>query len=293
MDTEAKIVLITGATSGIGKEALKELVKKGGYKIIIHGRNSEKIKSTVDEIKKEYPNADLDTLKADLESLAEVKKMADEFKSKYDHLDVLINNAGNQYGGSWEATAEGHEKTMCVNTFSPFLLTLLLLKPLEKSGEGRVVTCSSAAHSMGGQPYLDDIELKDHYSYTRAYGLSKLYVIWIMRHFVKYCQNNNIKNVTFNCVHPASTKTNLGNTGNRPYYLRPIFFLWGLFMTIPLDKATWSTVYAATSNELTGVNNKYIGPNGEEKVDETYYTEENEEKIWNYCLRICQQYLEN
>ena len=114
-----------------------------------------------------------------------------------------------------------------------------------------------------------------------------------MKHFVKYCQNNNIKNVTFNCVHPASTKTNLGNTGNRPYYLRPIFFLWGLFMTIPLDKATWSTVYAATSNELTGVNNKYIRPNGEEKVDETYYTEENEEKLWNYCLRICQQYLEN
>ena len=112
MDTEVKIVLITGATSGIGKEALKELVKKGGYKIIIHGRKSETIKSTVDEIKKEYPNADLDTLKADLVSLAEVKKMADEFKSKYYHLDVLINNAGNQYGGSWEATAEGHEKTI-------------------------------------------------------------------------------------------------------------------------------------------------------------------------------------
>jgi len=291
MDDGVKLVLITGATSGIGKEAVRELVQKGGYKIILHGRSPQKLKTTVEEIKKEFPNADLDTIVADLESLAKIKKMADEFKSKYDHLDVLINNAGNQYGGSWDGTEEGHEKTMCVNTFAPFLLTMLLLKPLEKSGEGRVVTCSSAAHSMGGQPYLDDIELKEHYSYIKAYGFSKLYVIWIMRHFVKYCEQNNIKNVTFNCVHPASTNTNLGNTGNRPFYLKIVFFLWSLFMTIPLDKATWSTVHAATSSELKGVNNKYIGPDGEEKVDDTYYNEENEEKVWNYCMKICQKYL--
>ncbi|ORX65341.1 hypothetical protein BCR32DRAFT_286561 [Anaeromyces robustus] len=72
--------------------------------------------------------------------------MVDEFNSKYDHLDVLVNNAGNQYCGEWEGTEEGHEKTMAVNTFAPFLLTFLLLKPLEKSGDARVVTVTSSAH---------------------------------------------------------------------------------------------------------------------------------------------------
>ena len=217
--------------------------------------------------------------------------MVEEFNSKYEHLDVLVNNAGNQYGGDWDGTEEGHEKTMCVNTFVPFLLTMLLLKPLEKSGEGRVVTVGSSAYEMGGEPFLEDIELKEHYSYTRAYGLSKLYVMWIMRHFVKYCQENNINNVTFNVVHPASTNTNLGNTGNRTFYLKILFFFWSMFMTIPLDKATWSTIYAVTSSEMKGVNNKYIGPNGEEEVNEKYYSKENEIKLWNYCMEICKNYL--
>ncbi|ORX77060.1 oxidoreductase [Anaeromyces robustus] len=287
-----KIVLITGATSGIGKVAVKELVKKGGYKIILHGRNEEKLKTTVEEIKSEFENADLDTIKADLELLADVKHMVDEFNSKYDHLDVLVNNAGNQYGSQWDGTKEGHEKTMAVNTFAPFLLTFLLLKPLEKSGDARVVTVSSSGHSIGGQPFLDDIELKEHYGFIRAYGLSKLYVIWIMRHFIKYCEQNDIKNITFNCVHPGSTNTNLGKTNNRPLLIRFLNFIM-IPVLLPIDKATWPAVYAVTSPELQGINNKYIGPKGEDKVDEKYYSEENEQKIWDYCMNICKSYIEN
>lgn len=144
---------------------------------MIHGRSGDKTGAVQRELIAETGNADVDVLIADLESLAAVRKMADEFRTKYDHLDVLVNNAGTQYGESWQGTVEGHEKTMTVNLFAPVLLSLLLIDSLKKSRHGRIVTVSSASHAQGGRPYLDDIELRDHYSFTKVYGLSKLYVI--------------------------------------------------------------------------------------------------------------------
>ncbi len=285
-----KIILVTGATSGIGKEAAKVLAKQG-HTIIVHGRNKDKTQAVIRELKADTGNHKIDMLLADLESFADIRRMADEFKKKYDHLDVLINNAGNQYGGTREVTSEGHEKTMTVNTFAPFLLTYLLLESLSKSKEGRVVTVSSASHAQGGAPYLDDIELKDHYSYMKVYGVSKLYVIWIMRHFVKYCKQKGIKNITFNCVHPGSAKTNLGSTGNRPLSMKILFTLWRPMMT-SVEKGAKPTIFAAMADEMKGKNNQYIGPKGYDKVNEKYYSEKNEEILWNYCMKICAPYLE-
>ncbi len=279
-----KIILLTGATSGLGKETAKVLAKEG-HTVILHGRNKAKTEATVKAIKKDIPSAKLDVLIADLESMKSIKAMVEEFKRKYDHLDVLINNAGNQYGASREVTPEGLERTMAINTFAPFLLTYLLLESLDKSGNGRVVAVSSASHAQGGKPYMDDIELVNHYSYMKAYGVSKLYVIWVMRHFEKYCHENNIRNVTFNCVHPGSVKTNLGNTGNRPLILKILFWGWQIFM-IPIEKGIAPIIFAAMSPEMEGKNNLYIGPKGYEKVNEKYYTQENEKIVWDHCMKV-------
>lgn len=154
---ERKIILITRATSGIGKEAARVLAKQG-HRVIPHGRDKNKTQAALLELEKDTGNDQMEMLLADLESFAEIKRMADAFKQKYDHLDVVMNNAGNQYGGTRELTLEGHERTVAVNTFAPFLLTFLLLDPLSKSGEGRVVTVSSASHAQGGAPYLQQEE---------------------------------------------------------------------------------------------------------------------------------------
>jgi len=201
-----------------------------------------------------------------------------------------VNNAGAQFTNKREVTAEGHEKTMTINVFAPHLLTTLLLPLLEKSPSARVVTVSSAAHKMSGKPYLDDIELKNHYSMSKAYGLSKLYVIWIMRHFVSEMKKAGINNITFNVVHPASAMSNLGRESTKSLVTKIVYFLWRPLMKTAAEGAA-SSIYAATSPELEGVTGKYFGLNGEEKPSDKYWSPENEQIVWNYSMNVIKPYL--
>jgi NAD(P)-dependent dehydrogenase (short-subunit alcohol dehydrogenase family) len=286
---DKKIFLVTGATSGLGIEDAKAFLRQG-HTVVLHGRSEAKAQKVKDDLIAATGNSDVDILVADLESLASVKEMAEEFTAKYDHLDVLVNNAGNQYGGEWAATDEGHEKTMAVNLFAPVLLSLLLTDSLAKSPHGRIVTVSSASHAQGGKPYLDDIELKDHYSYTKAYGLSKLYVIWAMRALRKSLRDRGIDNIDVNCTHPGTAKTSLGEADQRPGWLKPIFAAAFYFASSTEDGAA-PTIYAATAPEVEGLNEMYFGPKGRERVSEKYWTPANEKKVWDYCLKVQEPYL--
>ena len=284
-----KIILVTGASDGIGKETAKTLAKQG-HTIIIHGRNPQKTQAAYEEIKAETGNNNVEYMTADFLSLTEIRRFADNIKQKYDRLDVLINNAGAQFTDKREVTDEGHEKTMTINVFAPYLLTTLLLELLKKSKSARVVTVSSAAHSMSGKPNLNDIELKQNYSMSKAYGLSKLYVIWVMRHFVSEMGKAGIKNITFNTVHPGSAQTSLGREAEKSLKWRIIYLLWRPMMKTPAQGAA-SSIYAASSPELEGVTGKYFGLKGEEKPSDKYYSPENEQIVWDYCKKITESYL--
>ena len=120
---ERKIMLVTGASDGIGKETAKTLAKQG-HTVILHGRNPQKTQAAYEEIKAETGNPNLDVFTADFLSLAAVKQFAAEIKQKYDRLDVLVNNAGAQFTDKREETAGGFEKRMAINVFAPFLLPL-------------------------------------------------------------------------------------------------------------------------------------------------------------------------
>jgi NAD(P)-dependent dehydrogenase (short-subunit alcohol dehydrogenase family) len=286
---ENKTILITGASDGIGKETAKALARQG-HRIILHGRNKQKTETALEEIKRETGNQNIDMYVADFLSLAEVKKFADTIKQKYQHLDVLINNAGAQFGDKRETTTEGHEKTMVINLFAPFLLTVILLDLLKKSKSARVVTVSSASHSMGGKPDLNDIELMNNYTMTKAYGFSKLYVIWVMQHFVSEMKKAGINNITFNSVHPGSTKSNLGRESMKSLKWRIVYFLWQPMMN-SMEKAIRPGIKAAVAPELEGITGKYFGPKGEEKPGQKYYSAENEKMVWDYCKKVAGKYV--
>ena len=286
---ESKIILVTGASGGIGKETAMTLAKQG-HTIILHGRSKQKMQAAYEEIKKKTDNNNLDMFTADFLSLTEIKHFADTIKKKYDRLDVLINNAGAQFGDKRETSCEGHEKTMMINVFAPFLLTTLLLDLLKKSPSARVVTVSSASHKMSGKPYLDDIELEHHYSMSRAYGLSKLYIIWVMRHFVTEMKKGGINNITFNSVHPASVNTSLGRVSTKSWGTKIIYFLWKPLM-ISVAKGAKSSIETAVSPKLEGLTGKYFGPKGEEKNSDKYYSAQSELLVWEYCLKVTEGYL--
>jgi len=182
---ESKIILITGATQGIGKETATALALQG-HTVVIHGRNAAKLQAVSGEIKAVTGNSNVDTIMADLFSLSDIKRMADEFKSRYDRLDVLINNAGAFLNKQRETTTDGHEKTITLNLFAPFLIMQSLLEVLAKSPSARIINLSSAMHRRGGRPDFNDFNLEQ--SYTPAERMD--YPSYISSGLQDICQRN-------------------------------------------------------------------------------------------------------
>lgn len=290
---DSKTILVTGSNSGIGYQTALILANQGHH-VIIHGRNEQKVKTALSEIKKQSGNEKIDSIVADLSLMSEVTRLATELKEKYDHLDALVNNAGSQMGKERSVTIEGHEKTMAINTFAPLLLSESLLDLLEKSSDGRIVTVSSASYNQGtSDRYLDDIELANNYEFGRVYGLSKLYVLWLMWHLNDKLQERGSK-VTVNCMEPGSALTNLGSeaAANRPKIWKVIYALWRPMMVDPAIPGE-TNARLATGNEFHGLTGMFFDKNGRiEKENRKYYSKENEQKLWNYCMQILTPYLD-
>ena len=287
---DKKIILITGASSGIGKETAMTLAKQG-HQLILHGRDPEKTQSVFNEIKAATGNHDIEMFTADLSLMSEVKTFADNISARYDHLDVLINNAGGQFGETRLVTSEGHERTFAINTLAPFLLTNLLLPLLQKSPSARVVTVSSASYQQGGKVPWDDIELEHHYSLTKSYGLSKRYVWWLMRQFVVELDKRGITNITVNTCEPGSAKTNLARESLKERWFRVLMFLWTP-MLWSLDKAAATSIWLATSPEVEGKTGGFYGNLRPLKVKQKLISAESQQKIWDYCSKISEKYLQ-
>ena len=138
------MILVTGATSGIGRVAARELAVRGAQ-VILHGRDSERAEQTRRAIIELVPSASVDVVLADLASQGEVRRLAAEVRQRFPGLDVLVNNAGATFGRRLE-TVDGLEMTLALNHLAPFLLTNLLLDLLRRNAPARVVTVASGAH---------------------------------------------------------------------------------------------------------------------------------------------------
>src|SRR2546430_5733139 len=144
MTMSGKTCLVTGATSGIGKETAAGLAALGATVIIV-ARDAARGEAAAAEIRGRVPDARVVTFTADLSSLTQVRRLAAEVMSRHERLDVLINNAG-VICAERQLTADGLETTFATNHLGPFLLTNLLRGLLERSAPARVVTVASPAH---------------------------------------------------------------------------------------------------------------------------------------------------
>src|SRR5437879_12063585 len=153
-----KVVMITGANSGIGKAATLALAKMGAT-IVMVARNAEKGEAARSEIIRESQNSSVDLLLADLSSLESVRQLAAKFQEKYSKLHVLINNAG-LFNQRRHVTTDGYENTFATNYLAPFLLTNIKLDLLKASAASRIINVSYVGH-YNGQIKLDDVNLEN------------------------------------------------------------------------------------------------------------------------------------
>jgi len=277
-----RIVLITGATGGIGKAAAMALAGQG-FTVVIHGRNRQKTKEVCDEIKATTGNKKVDMLVADMFSLKDVRNLADSFRQQYGRLDILINNAGGIMNNYRETTVDGFEKTIAVNLLAPFLLTELLLDLVKKSVDGRIINVSSNSHQLNAKPDFNDLELRNKYNPLHAYGNAKLFLIWISQYMCKSLERQGVRNVTVNTMHPGAVKTNFGVDSNLGPVLKFISKLIRPFFKTP-EQGADTIVYLATSGEVNNVSGKYFVDRKQAKVAEKFYSEEREKAIWDYCM---------
>jgi len=163
-----KTILITGSTDGIGKQTALLLANEG-HKILIHGRNDQKVKVTVAEISKKSGNLDIQGFVADLSEFDSVKKLAEDIKQNISTLDILINNAG-VYNGS-STGKDGYDLRFTVNYFAPYILTNALIPLFEDSQDARIINLSSAAQSVVN---IEALQGKKSISVGEGYAQSKL-----------------------------------------------------------------------------------------------------------------------
>ncbi|MFP4210908.1 MAG: SDR family NAD(P)-dependent oxidoreductase [Alkalispirochaeta sp.] len=196
---EAKVILITGSTDGIGRACALESARRG-HTVLVHGRNEERIARVQREIA-EATGVEPRGFRADLASLQEVHALADRLKDELPRLDVLINNAG-VISRSRRISHDGYELTFAVNHLAPFLLTRALLPLLHRGTAPRVVTVSSMVH-RGARIDFDDLMMESGYDGFRAYEQSKLANVL----FTTELARREAGRITAVCCHPGVINT--------------------------------------------------------------------------------------
>ena len=252
-----KICVITGATSGVGLEALKQLAK-GGAHIVMVCRNLEKAKSISRDVEAAY-NVQADIVIADFSHFAEVRKAAEEILSKYMKIDVLINNVG-MHSTKRIYTPEGFEMVFCVNHLASFLLTQLLLDRLKESAPARIIDVNSEGHRFNGLDPEDINWRRRHYTGLKCYGASKtaqLLTIWEFADRLKGSE------VTINALHPGNVKTNIGNNNGWLYRWFAHNVTWH-FLKDPVISGE-AIYYLASDPEMSAVSGRFFNLTIEEK----------------------------
>lgn len=195
---ENKVVVITGASDGIGAVAAKEL-KARGATVVVVGRSPEKTQKVASEINAPY-------YLADFTKLDEVRKLAADLRAAYPRIDMLINNAGGIFGAH-ELTVDGFEKTMQVNHLAPFLLTNLLMDILIAS-KAKVLNTSSVANKLFSDLDINDLNMLHKYSNQKAYGNAKLENILFTKELNFRYGSSGIATA---CYHPGNVATNFAS----------------------------------------------------------------------------------
>lgn len=275
-DLTGKIILITGANSGIGLVAAQQLAAQGAH-LVLACRRPEAAADAVRQIRQQTPAAQIDLLTLDLSSLESVRQAAKEALSRWPAIDVLLNNAGIAPLRRSESR-DGIEMTLATNHLGPFLLTLLLL-PAIKATQGRIVNVASHAHKQA-QMNFDDLEYRNSFPLFKVYAQSKLANILFTRALAKRLQGTG---VTVNALHPGAVKTNIWPGDH--WYEKLATAVIKLFLISPEEGAKTS-IYLASSPEVQGISGEYFYQCKAERPSRLAQDEASAERLWTWSERV-------
>jgi NAD(P)-dependent dehydrogenase (short-subunit alcohol dehydrogenase family) len=247
-----RVVLMTGATSGIGRETAVELARRGAAVLAV-SRDRARGEAAAEEIRRRSGSGSVELFLADLSSQASIRELARAVRARHDRLHVLVNNAG-IINLRRRTTVDGLEETFAVNHLAPFLLTNLLLDRLSAGAPARIVNVASAAHKFGRVDFTD-LQGEAAFKGLRAYADSKLDNVLFTYELARRLEERGLTGVTANCVHPGGVDTGIwrGMTG----FLRLAMAAMRPFLLTPARGAE-PLIHLASSPELSGVTGRYF-----------------------------------
>jgi NAD(P)-dependent dehydrogenase (short-subunit alcohol dehydrogenase family) len=250
-DLTGRTCLVTGASSGIGKAAARELARLGADLVLVC-RDRGRGEAALTEIRKAAGNERSELLLADLSSQAQIRQLAKDYLASGRPLHVLLNNAGVIMQQRSE-TVDGIEATFAVNHLGYFLLTNLLLERLKQSAPARIVNVASDAHAYsGGAMPFDDLEGRKRYGPMRNYGISKLANILFTRELARRLEGTG---VTANSLHPGFVASGFARNNGRVASF--LMSLASPFARSP-EKGAETAVYLCASREVEDVSGGYF-----------------------------------
>jgi len=274
-----KTILITGASAGIGLQSAIGLAKLGA-KVVMVGRDEQRTSQAVELVKSQTGNQSVSFLLADLSSLQQVRRLADEFKEKHDKLEVLLNNAGAIF--LWrKVSVDGYEMTLALNHLNYYLLTDLLLDLLKAAPKARIVNVASNAHYRGHINF-DDLQSRRWYNGMRAYSMSKLMNVLYTYELARRLQGTNI---TANCLHPGFVASHFA--WNNGWIVRlGISLMTG---RISVKEGARCPIYLASSPDVEGVSGRYFHFDLQERRSSKESYDQNIAKsLWDVSEKLVQ-----
>jgi NAD(P)-dependent dehydrogenase (short-subunit alcohol dehydrogenase family) len=278
-----KTCIITGASSGIGKETARALGRMGAHVVMV-ARHPQRGFAARREVMRSAGHEQVDLLLADLSSQASIRELSGEIHARYPTIDVLINNAGAMYTAR-SVTADGIETTFATNHLAYFLLTHLLIDRIKASAPARIVNVSSRAHERSSMNF-DDLQFERAFSARHAYGHSKLANVLFTYELARRLEGTG---VTANCLHPGVVRTGFGkNNTSDPLGLivNGGIRVAGLFFISP-QKGAETSVYLASSAEVEGVTGKYFARSKEAPSSAASQDVDAARRLWEISERMC------
>lgn len=273
-----KVVIVTGANAGIGKETALKLAEMGAQVILVC-RNEKKGIKALEEIREKTNNENLDLMICDFASLNSINDFVKSFKKKYKQLDVLINNHG-AFSIRKALTEDDIEITFAVNHIGYFSLTLQLLDLLKASSYSRIVNVASSSNYSVKSLNIDDYNWeKRKYKMMTSYADSKIYNIMFTLLLSEKLKGTGI---TANCLHPGYVKTNIGLNHFLLRLLRPLVKTGA----ISTEEGTKTSLHLATSEEMEGVTGVYYHRMKKREPNKLALDQKAQQELWDLSMKL-------